>query len=265
MDGLIIYVLMEMFCRILADSVNSYNDRITTFLVYLPHAYLFDFYKSGIINISYKLLNERKYIPTFCKETMNNYYWKSALDFLSNLPKQTVINMSISYTACIMTSTKWNVFFNMLYNNYNNESLYYEDDYLEFLTYMEELYINNAKNTKHLKENEWHLMKNISSSEMPLKDILKIQFAMYYKLNVSNEFNLDISECRLLFAKNIVPQYASIYNHIAKVPIEYNYLTNGLFDIKWSSKTNKLEKGYNSMYDSYLCLYDIVEELKLKL
>lgn len=265
MVGQTIHAHMEMFCKILADSINKYNDRITTFLIYIPHVYLLDFYKDKYINISYSVLQERKYVPSTCREGMNNYYWRSGLDFFNNVNKTNIINLSVSYAACIMTSTKWSEFFSKLYFVHTQNTNYYENDYLDFLTKLENTYIENSKNVKFLNENDWHLMDIVSNKQLPIMDKVRLQFTMYLKVNVNANFNPDLVGCKSLFSKNISEEKASVYNHIVKVPVEYNYLTNGLFDKKWDNKSKKLQRGYNDIYDSYLCLYDILEELKLKL
>lgn len=264
---------MDMFAKIVADSINQFNNRITTFIVYMPYVLLNDFMSydiSGmkVINISYKRLEKREYTPS-SKNSTDDYNWTAGIDFLKRV-KSNMLSYSLGYVACIMTSTKWHQFFgHMLFKIDDTLKKAVPSDYINLLIQMEELYIDNVKNVKSLSSDQWHLSPHIESMVSKLniepnlitKAKVMYQYYAYAMFNLNPVAQFDYQLVVKQFTESKKTQNINLCNHIVKVPIDYNYLTNGSFDSKWDPKLKIIERNYNTMYDSYLCLYDIIERL----
>lgn len=265
-----------MYARIVADSINDYNDRLTTYFVTIPYVCLIDFYKFKDINISFKFIKHKKFKPLFDKNVMDDYKWSSGIDLISSIDeKYNIVNLSITYVSCIMTSTKWHQFFTAMYDSNLVLSYNQSNAFVELIDDMENRYIDNVKNVSKLKENEWHasnIVKDIvkkaisdNSSLFYSQTLIQYQYYAYYHMNTALNGNINYDDAKKIFSSTFNHNNSVIYNHIAKVPVEYDYLTNGYFDSKWNSKLRKMIKPYNIIYDSYLCLYDIILERKQKL
>lgn len=264
---------MVMFAKIVADSINQFNNRITTYIVYIPYALLNDFIQydiSGVkaINVTHKRLKSKEYTPSI-KNMIDDYNWNSGIDFLKKV-KQNMISYSLGYVGCIMTSTKWYEFFCHMLSKVDNEfKSTVPRDFVDLLINMEESYISNRKNAKALKSDEWHIsphidvMVNSLNVEKGLLNKTKVMYQYYaysqLNLNPSAKFTHQLVVNHFPTAK--LSGNINLCNHIVKVPVDYNYLTNGSFNSVWDNKLQMISRPYNTMFDSYLCLYDIIERL----
>jgi len=265
-----------MYAKIVADSINRYNDRLTTYFVLVPYISLVNFYMFKDINISFKLIKHKKFKPVFDKDTINEYRWNSGIDLINSVKsKNNIVDLALTYASCIMTSTKWSLFFKMIYDSGLVLPHNQPDEFVDLIEDIENKYLDNVKNINKLGENEWHVsntVKNIvekivnnNKSLSYNQTLIQYQYYAYHQMNTALSGNIDYDSAKRLFATTFSYSNANIYNHIAKVPIEYDYLTNGYFDSKWDSKLKKMTTSYNTMYDSYLCLYDIISEKRQKL
>jgi len=246
--------------KIICDSYSpDYDSRLTTFLIYIPYIHLLDFYKYPYINISYKIMKEKKYKPSYYKnDSIKDYYYSSILDFSKSLGECFVINTAISYCAVILTSSKWGSFFYDIRNSAIHDV--HDSDFITLIDEMESNYIDSSKSAKSLKTNEWHLPLNyFPTGDMPTK----LAFSFYNLHNFDTRKYTTTNEiyAKRFLKENIKYENRSIFNHIAKVADNYTYLENGLFDKKWDKKKKGFNYGYNSIYDTWICLYDILKQI----
>ena len=256
-----------MFAKIIADSLNSYNDRITTFFICIPYIYLSDFKQQGI-NISYKIM--KKHYKPVLDNPLDENRWSSGIDLINSISmKVNMINLALSYVSCIMTSTKWSAFLHNIYDSTLTNDYVYSKEFVDLIEIIENLYLENASNVRKLKEDEWHVsnrVREVAATVAKNKNIsyidvlIRYQYYSYYNININLSGTIQYEDTKYLFSKTFHESNKEVYNHIVKVPIEYNYLTNGNFDSIWDSKSGKIVKGYNTMYDSYLCLFDILNK-----
>lgn len=257
---LLTFVKYYMFQKIICDSyAKPYDSRITTFVVYTPYIYLLDFYKYPYINISYKVMKEKKYRPSEYKnDNMKDYYYSSIIDFSKSLGDFSIVDISLSYCAIIMTSTKWGNFFYDIRNS-KIESIH-NYDFMELINTMETNYMDNRKNTIQLEIDGWHIPLNVLENASII-DRISNSFCKMYNFDTRTKAATNEIYNKKFLKEKICTENKNLYNHIAKVPDKFTYLDNGLFDKKWIKSKSGYTIGYNSIYDTWLCLYDILKEV----
>lgn len=237
-----------MTCKIIADSINSYYDRLVTFLVYVPYFYIGEF-KKNYINMSYIEIYDNNYI--FFENEDEQQQWELAkinLSYIKNNP----IDRLFRLHKVFLTSSKWNLFFNDIYNRSDK----FEKFFIDLIEKMDNAFQETTpKNT--LKVNEFHLHNAIAKyTTISLESKLKLYF--HYLATGMPIKSSDIEIANMTFGSCWKPSNQNIYNHIAKVGDHYTYLNNGLLDITWDDKRQDFASGYNNIYRTYLCWYDVL-------
>ena len=191
---------MSFFAKILADSINTYNNRITTYIIRIPYYYLIEF-KKEYINLSYTMTD--KLYELKIEDDIQQYYFTTAIEYLNNLTDVPLVKL---FNIChvFITSTEWGKFFNEIYNNpaininkKNNKS-YYNVDFYNLINNMESLYYANEPTV--LGIDDYHLPFFIKSKFTKIEAV-KRAFAVYLKFKISMT-NSDIMEINTIFAKS---------------------------------------------------------------
>lgn len=232
--------------RILLDSISStINSRITTIYLKIPF-YLLTNLLTNSINYNYRI-TDVVYNPY--EDKSDRYSYNSALEFLS-LNNKNNLNHLFKYCEIIITSTKWFKIFDTIFNNVDNKNYLYTKDFLSFISYLENQYVENTDIFKKTY-NQYHVPFYYDNSLPP-----KLENYLYRISNFDIYKDTTPSKKNLISLNNqTLTNTSTILNHIAKHPSEEE-LSSGMLNYNWNQNVKSFTKGkyYNVLYEKWVPL-----------